>query len=208
PEVLPTKFARDHEDFLGELRQTIFSTRQHECLSKAELDELYGRRTEATPTAEQLAHFVSCPECLDEINQRLNLPPLAERFAPDAVGNEPRSKDGPGGDGDSGDGGATGGDMLRPGRTWKRDARDTYEHKPQELCVSVNGYLQGSQKIASEVNEQSLTIDLQEAINFVEVFSEQGIRLTLMNVSDLPPEGPGEQFLRVPLSDQRTLELS
>jgi hypothetical protein len=68
--------------------------------------------------------------------------------------------------------------------------------------------LQGSQKIASEVSEQSLTVDLQEAINFIEVFSEQGIRLLLMNVRDVPPEGPGEQRLGVLLSDARTLELA
>jgi len=205
PEVVPTRFARDHEDFLGELRRTIFNARQGECLSRLELDELYGGRGQVSPSPEQLAHFVSCPECLDEINKRLNLPPLAERFPPDTVGNEPRSKDGSGG---SGDGGAAGGDASKSVRKWKRDARETFEHKPHELCISVNGYLQGSQKIASEVSEQSLTVDLAEEISFVEVFSEQGIRLLLMNVPDVPPEGPGEQTLRVPLSDSRTLDLA
>ncbi len=205
PEVVPTRFARDHEDFLGELRQAIFNTRQHECPSRAHLDELYGSHAEASPSPEQVAHFVSCSECLDEINKRLSLPLLAERFPPDTLGNEPRSKDGSGG---GGDGGATGGDASRSVQKWKRDARETFEHKPQELCISVNGYLQGSQKIASEVSEQSLTVDLAEEINFVEVFSEQGIRLLLMNVPEVPPEGPGEQALHVPLSDSRTLELA
>src|SRR6266540_4238936 len=110
PEVVPTRFARDHEDFLGELRQAIFNTRQHECPSRAQLDELYGSHAEASPSPEQVAHFVSCSECLDEINKRLKLPLLAERFSPDTLGNEPRSKDGSGG---GGDGGATGGDASR-----------------------------------------------------------------------------------------------
>jgi RNA polymerase sigma factor (sigma-70 family) len=205
PQVLPTRFARDHQEFLSEVRQTIFNSRQHECLTREQLEAFYGRRTHASPTSDQLAHFVSCPKCLDEINKRLKLPLLAERFPFDTLGNEPRSKDGSGG-GDSGGGGVS--DTSRSVRGWKSDARDTFEHKPQELCISVNGYLQGSQKIASEVSEQSLTVDLAEQISFIEVFSEQGIRLLLMNIRDSPPEGPGEQTLRVPLSDGRTLDLA
>ena len=209
PEVLPTRFARNHEDFLGELRQAIFSMRKHDCLSRQQLDEFYGHRARTSLAPEHLAHLVSCPECLDEVNKRLNLPLLAERFAPDTLGNEPRPKDGSGGGGDGGaTGGPTGGDVPKSVQKWKREARETFEHKPQELCISVNGYLQGSQRIASEVSEQSLTVDLNEEISFVEVFSEQGIRLLLMNVRDSPPEGPGEQTLRVPLSDQRTIDLA
>jgi DNA-directed RNA polymerase specialized sigma24 family protein len=205
PRVLSTHFARNHEHFLGELRQEIFSARKSECLSHPQLDELYGRRGRNLPTAGHLAHLVSCPECLDEINRRLDLPLLAERLAPDTLGNEPRSKDG---SGRGGDGGAVTDEAPKSARKWKREARETFEHKPQKLCISVNGYLQGSQKIASEVSEQSLTLDLNEEISFIEVFSEQGIRLLLMNVRNGPPEGPGEQTLQVPLSDRRTLDLA
>src|SRR5260370_35806432 len=103
PEVLPTGFARDHDDFLGELRRTIFGSRRGDCFSDEQLSDFYRRRT-ATPSCEQLAHLVSCPECLDRINGLLKLPSLSDRFPDDTLGNEPRSKGGSGRGGDGSEG--------------------------------------------------------------------------------------------------------
>src|SRR6266540_3700844 len=86
------------------------------------------------------------------------------------------------------------------------EAREAFEHKPQELCVSVNGYLLGSQLIGSELSELTLNVTADERISFCEVFSEQGIRLMMMNVEELPPSGPGELRQRIGLSEARTLE--
>ncbi|HEY2975526.1 MAG TPA: hypothetical protein VGJ48_23635, partial [Pyrinomonadaceae bacterium] len=81
-------------------------------------------------------------------------------------------------------------------------------HRPQELCVSVNGYIQGAQRVASEVSELDLSANLAEDVNFVEVFSEQGIRLLLLNAEEPPPSGADTQKSRAELSDGRTLELT
>jgi hypothetical protein len=67
--------------------------------------------------------------------------------------------------------------------------------------------MQGSQKISSDVMEQRLLIDLSEPIGFVEIISEQGIRL-LFHVVELPPTGPAEQRSHIELSEGRTLDAS
>ncbi|HEX8163549.1 MAG TPA: sigma-70 family RNA polymerase sigma factor [Pyrinomonadaceae bacterium] len=203
PEAVPTGFARTHEDFLSELRETIFRSRSGECFSTRHIENIY-LSTEGKPIdTKDLAHVVTCLVCLDTVNQVLGLPPLSERYPTDSAGKAPRSKKGPGG-------GAPGGGMTGEGaavRRLRRKAREVLEHDPQELCVAVNGYIQGSQRVNSELNEQTLDLDLSEPINFIEVFSEQQIRLLLMNVDQPPPEGPGEQRLTIELSGERTIDL-
>jgi hypothetical protein len=51
-------------------------------------------------------------------------------------------------------------------------------------------------------------VDEDVRVNFIEVFSEQKIRLLVMGVEKLPPDGPGERAARVTLSDQRLLDLT
>jgi hypothetical protein len=116
-------------------------------------------------------------------------------------------KDNKKGGGESG-GGSKGADIRRSISEWEREAREAFEHKPQELCVSVNGYLLGSQLIGAELSELTLNVTADERISFCEVFSEQGIRLMMMNVEDLPPHGPGELRQRIELSEARSLEAS
>jgi DNA-directed RNA polymerase specialized sigma24 family protein len=201
PEILPADFARTTEGFLRELRQTIFQSRQGECLSTAQLKVLYQSRKPASLPCEYLAHIVSCARCLDEVNSMLGLPRLSERYPVDTMNKDSSSKGGP-------KGGTPSGNSSGSLSKWKREARAAFEHKPKELCIAVNGYIQGSQMISSERMEQSFIIDMPEKIGFVEVFSEQGIRLLLLNIDEPPPTGPGEHAMRVGLSDERALELS
>ncbi|HEY9284423.1 MAG TPA: hypothetical protein VIP46_13285, partial [Pyrinomonadaceae bacterium] len=92
-------------------------------------------------------------------------------------------------------------------RRWRRQAGELFEHKPRELCISVNGYAQGSRRVSSEFNDMQLVLDLAEPIRFVEVFSEQQMRLLFLNV-ELPPGGACVQPSKVELSDGRTLDLT
>lgn len=203
-EVLPTGFARTPKDILSELRQTIFRTRRSACLSPSRIQELY--HSNKTPVeTKDLAHLVSCDKCLDSVNKILGLPSLADRSPIDSIERDKGSRGGPGGTtGGSAPGGGAGTTTMK---SLRRQAREVFEHDPQELCVAINGYIQGSQKINSETSELTLDIGLAEPISFVEIFSEQQIRLLLMNVDDTPPVGPGEQSLRVGLSEGRSLEL-
>ena len=192
-----TSHAQDN--FLDELRLMIFDSSRGQCLSRKQLRDLYSVTHNTRMDCAELAHIVSCPTCLDEVNKILGLPSLSERTPTNMLGRDKRTK-GPHGRGPKGPGasGIT---------SWRQRARRVFEHKPQELCVAVNGYLQASQTVNSELSELNLNIDLLEDVSFVEVFSEQKLRLLLLNVDELPPAGPGELGRLLEMSDGRTLSL-
>ena len=190
-------------DLLNELRQTIFNSCEGPCFSRKQLAEFYAPADEGALSVENLAHIVTCAKCLDEVNRILGLPLLAERYASDTTGKDTRKKGGPGG-GFSGKGGSG---LKASLKTYLRRSQQVYRHEPQELCVAVNGYLQSTQTISSPLNELTLIVDTAEQIGFVEVFSEQGVRLLLLNVDPLPA-GPVRQDARVELSEGRTLDAS
>lgn len=171
-------------DFLAALRQAIFRTRRGVCLSSEELQATYcGPGGEPVSTT-LLAHIVSCPRCLDEVNRLLGLPPLSERYPTDMLGPDPRNRDGENG--------------------CRRRARQVSEHSPKELHLSVNGFVLGSQSISSEISEQAISINIAEKLGFVEVFSDQGVRLLFTPVEP-PPDGPITQRAEIELSEGRSL---
>lgn len=194
---------------LGRLRRTIFESRPGTCPPRKMLRERY-RTGSASLDAFFLAHLVSCPECLDEVNRILGLPTLDQRFPTDTLGPEKdgrmRGRRKQGGGPDRPAGGASTGDPLV--RRCRRQAREAFEHHPQELHISVNGFILGSRHINAGTNDLTLDISLSEPISFVEAFSEQEIRLLLFRVGEPPPFGPVEQFYLVELSEGRTLEVT
>ena len=204
PEVSPTGYAQDLDDFLAEIRQTIFQSRKGDCFTDDSLRELYSADTIKPIECLQLSHIVSCRHCLDGVNELLGLPLLAERNATETLGRDARKRGGRGGGGDGGGGGLSNVKLNH----YRRRAKDTFVHKPAELCVAVNGYALGSQRITSERSELNLVVDEEVKVGFVEVFTEQKIRLLLMPIDELPPDGPGERVVRIRLSDERLLSLT
>ena len=71
-------------DFLAELREEIFASKQGDCLGLNQWEDTY--RTHKGVTRATLSHLVSCPRCLDDVNSILVLPPLCERNAIDVLG--------------------------------------------------------------------------------------------------------------------------
>jgi RNA polymerase sigma factor (sigma-70 family) len=199
-QVLRSGFAQTTDQLLNELRQTIFDSRQGDCLTARQIEKLYREVEKSVVDNTLLAHLVSCRQCLDEVNRTLNLPLLGERFTTDTLGPDTRSKGGDDGDGSS-RGGPTGGASEVERRECRRRASAVSEHRPAELCISINGYRMAAQKVGSELNEQTLSINVAEKIEFVEVFSEQDVRLLFLSVEDLE-----QQSARVRLSDSRSLE--
>jgi len=188
------------ERFLLHLRKAIFTTRSGSCLSSKQLKQIYAANESATsvPT-EQLGHIVSCPACLDAVNALLGLPLLSERDPVDTVGRDSTPKGGGGGGAPSG---------TPPKQLLKKCLNrfhQTFEHRPKELRIAVNGYVLATQKISAEINEQELNLDAEGKVNFVEVFSEQNFRLMLVNI-DSPPDGAFEQHFRTELSNGRSLK--
>lgn len=203
-----TGYVQTPEELLRDLRRRVFGSRRGECPAGELLSKIY--EAKGGPDCATLAHLVSCPRCIDEVNGLHELPLLSERFPVDSLGAEPRRKGRGGGDdgGDDGDSGGEGGGGATAEETLrcKRRAREVFEHRPRELCVSVNGRPVGAQKVGSVVNEQKLNVGAGEEVSFVEVFSEQDVRLLYLDPSIWPSEADGGCVVSVGLSERRTLE--
>ena len=188
------------EELLEKLRDRIFEARSGACPTAKELQDLYRPDREDAILSRKLAHLVSCRLCLDEVNKLLDLPTLADRYPPDRLGP----------DGRSGGGGAVetkSGAKLRAVRhNGRKRLQDVLEHKPSELRITVNGSLLGLLSVSSELSKLTMRVNTDERLGFVEVRSEQGLRLLLLNVEP-PPEGVAEQTAHVELSEGRVLDL-
>ena len=196
-------YARTTSELLAELRDTIFASRQGECSDAAHMKVVYIKPSGAVDVA-LLAHVVSCRHCLDSVNGLLGLPLLAERTSDDRLGRDvPPDKSGGGKGGNSGGGGSA----VDSRRKYQRRLRETIEHRPQELRIAVNGFVLGAQEISSEFNKQVLSVNIDEPIGFIEVFSEQGVRLLFFDV-DQPIDGSVEQTARAEFDCGRELRLS
>ena len=203
----PTGYVQAPEELLSDLRGRVFDSRRGECAGVERLSKIY--QTKGGPDCATLAHLVSCPRCIDEVNDLHDLPLLSERFPVDSLGVEPRRKGGGGSNDDGGDDGGSGGGgraTAEEALRCRKRARDVFEHRPRELCVSVNGRPVGAQKVGSVVNEQKLNVGAGEEVSFVEVFSEQDVRLLYLDPSNWPAEADGGCVVSVGLSDRRTLE--
>ncbi len=215
------------EDLLHSLRQEIFAARSGACFAPADLRALYQSPSAEALTTAQLSHLVSCPTCLDAANALLELPPLAARHPHDTLGMDTRNRVQPKADDDDRyDDGDDGGGASAT-RVIEADLRETFEHRPRELRLALNGVLQSSQMINAAFSEQMLVLrvgrdsilphtqqaafaqtlyatEFAESTSFIEVFSEQGVRLALLA---LPPSlAPCQQTIT--LSDERTLTLA
>jgi RNA polymerase sigma factor (sigma-70 family) len=197
-------YVRSAGELLTELRNTIFAARKSECLNREELKRLYMAKTNESIDVSVLSHVVSCPNCLDTVNATLGLPLLRERSVDDRLGRDRDvPPDGSGGDGEGGSGTS----IVESKKRYERRLKETIEHRPQELRIAVNGFVLGAQQISSEFNKQGLTVNVDEPIGFVEVFSEQGLRLLFFDV-DQAIDGDIEQTARAEFDCGRELDLS
>ena len=190
-------FAQPTDQLLRDLRQTIFDSCKGDCLTSKQLRQIYDGEKSVVDSL-LLAHLVSCPSCLDEVNDTLGLPPLSERFATDTLKTDSRFKGG-----DGGGGATTGGASETQRRECRRRAREVAEHRPAELCISINGYLMAAQKVRSDLSEQTLNINVAEKIEFVEIFSEQDVRLLVLAIDERKVD---KRTASVKLSDERSLD--
>ncbi len=191
-----------YAEILGGLRRSIFRSRTGPCLSISELEAIYRVARREPVDVEVLDHLVSCHQCLDSVNAMLNLPLLADRNPTDMLSPNKEKKGGGGSDGpdDPGSGSANLEDIRQKCR---RRARSVFEHEPRELCVSVNGDRQFWQKIASATSEQTFSLEHTDDIKLIEISSEQGIRLLMLQVAEA-----AEQSGEVALSGGRILRVS
>ncbi|HSE19648.1 MAG TPA: RNA polymerase sigma factor [Pyrinomonadaceae bacterium] len=199
PKPHPVRHLRADDDLMLNLRQLIFNSCRGECFSQSELNQIYASSQAETLTTAKLAHLVSCPKCLETVNVMLGLPRLAERYRNESTERAEPPDDASGG-------GASGGGPSELKRKLAHRLRETHEHRPKELRIAVNGVHVGAIKISSELSELDLNLAPDEPIEFVEIFSEQGVQLLFFSID--ATETQHEQWALIELSEGRSLEAS
>ncbi|HLA13040.1 MAG TPA: RNA polymerase sigma factor [Pyrinomonadaceae bacterium] len=84
-------FGQTIDSVMNASRRQIFETRHRVCLPREQIKTIYGSRKSSALDSSLLEQIVSCPQCLDLVNQVLALPQLAERFPLDMLGPAARS---------------------------------------------------------------------------------------------------------------------
>jgi DNA-directed RNA polymerase specialized sigma24 family protein len=183
----------------AELRGSLLNASARDCLPKRELLALYEKDPREPLSCEMLAHVVSCERCLDLINRRFGRPDLKDREPLDGI-----DPSGSGHEAAAPNEGSV--DSLL--RIVRRRSDDIRHHHPEQLFIAVNGKIVASHNVNSSGNTLSARVERPEGADFVEVFSQQGLRLAFLSIHELPPDGPHEQIQRVELSDKRHLTLT
>ncbi len=194
PTPAPQSLPDNPELLFLELRKRLFENNTGKCIQDEIIEARYGNA--CTPMeASELAHVVGCPRCLEKINVVLGLPRLATRFPADAIdrdsgGNEPPAS-------------GNGGNDL----TLKRKIQDTYEHQPRKLQIAVDGEICAAQRVSLAHNELQVKLNPLEKPSFLEVFSDQGIRLLYLQLDNSVPDKLTPNHAMAELSDGRSIEL-
>jgi RNA polymerase sigma factor (sigma-70 family) len=190
------------ECFLA-LRHQVFRSCEGECFSKESLQIIYRAGSSESLSTSGLAHLVSCPQCLDTLNRILGIRLLADRCPSKTLGREDGS---PPRDGGSGSGGGAASNNVE--REALRRFEEENEHRPNYLQVAVNGDIKSSQKITSELSEFHVKVGRNRTLEFLEIFSEQNIRLLYLSISCSSSATDSGEQASIQLSDGRTLEVS
>lgn len=186
-------------EFFRELREVILRARKSPCLPEEELLAAYSVSWAKPLSCELLSHLASCERCLDIVDGNFLRPTLRDRDPLDSVESHQREK--------QKQESATKRSTAHMLRTLHARLRETYEHRPRTLCIAVNGRIVAFHDIQGMRSILAARIDSPEKAKFIEVFSEQDIRLALLSISTAPPEGAHTITQRVYLSDERWLEL-
>jgi DNA-directed RNA polymerase specialized sigma24 family protein len=209
--VRASKDTGDSQGLFLLLRAKIFRSCTGECFGPSLLEEKYEEPTQGFTTTE-LAHLVSCPECLDRANRLLGLPLLNERSPDETIG-----RDTPPGAGSSAGAAPTlvssrakrkPEDPQRLRRRMERCLQEVNQHRPQRLLIAVDGDIRASQRVTAQLSELQVELRPMEKPSFIEVLSEQSICLAFFLVQTLIPEGGLQQVQEIELSDDRTMKVA
>jgi DNA-directed RNA polymerase specialized sigma24 family protein len=188
-------------ELFRELRTIILHARVSDCLPEEALLAHYGASASNPIPCSLLAHLVSCEPCLAIVDHHFRRPTLQSR--------EPL--DGSGFSSDTGDitvGGVGAAyqkaALLSVHQHWRR----VHDHRPKTLSIAVNGKIIASHDVRAEHSNLSARIEHPANVEFIEVFSEQDVRLALLSISETPPDGPHTRTQRIEFSDARWLELN
>ncbi len=185
-------------ELFDELRTRILTAKTTDCLPESQLLRHY-QPPDVTPIpCSLLSHIVSCERCLTLLDRHFGRPTLADREPPVDSGNSMDRAGLPGSD--------NGHSSLMRSVRWHKE--QIYEHRPRTLSIAVNGRITAFHDVQGQQSSLGARIDHPESAEFIEVFTEQQVRLALLPVGHRPPEGQYSQTQRVVLSDHRWLQLT
>jgi DNA-directed RNA polymerase specialized sigma24 family protein len=187
-------------ELFDNLQQIIFDAKDSECLSEEALLKHYQTVSPKPIPCGVLSHIVSCRDCLATIDRHFQRPTWEDREPPDGVWS---SADRKGVNSAAQD--ANSYKALMRTVQWQRDR--VHDHRPRTLSIAVNGKIAAFHDVQSERSTLAARIERPEAAQFIEVFTDQRIRLAMLPIDERPPEGPHVHTQRVTLSDDRWLEL-
>ena len=183
-----------------ELLNSIRSSCTTACLPEDRLLAHYDSGAPVRISAALLAHVASCEHCLSLIDRHFQWPKHTDRESLEGFEGSPGSQM----DGKSESKRST---VPSEARILLRRREQTYEHRPEVLSIAVNGRIIALHNIEGPQSILTARIEQQESAKFVEVFSEQDVRLAFVPILEQPPAGPAKHAQRVELSDSRWLEL-
>ena len=190
----PALTSLDPAAMVRALREAIFQTRTPPCPAPSSIASWYRRPGTMLETGD-LAHVASCRRCLTRICTTLGVPPPDEGSP-----FEPPDDNG------SSESATRMVSAPRPIRKAKRRGlRDLLEHQPRELQIAVNGLPAGSLRVTAADNQVRWALRIEEPLAFIEVHSEQGQRMLLLNVAS-PTDGGVVQRASVRLTHDRLIE--
>lgn len=193
--AFPRHLPERSDELFIEIQRRILADKEGDCLTRAELSDLYDGEELRPLSLKQAAHLVSCSFCLSNVIRLLELPDLLLQF-------------GDGGIGESGEGGGSGDDGVAGSVTkLRRKLREVYEHRPKKLQIAVDGQVRGIQTVTGAINNVQIKLQPLQQPSFIEVLSEQGVGLLYLDVQETPGV-PESHAAAVDLSDGRQLSVS
>jgi len=198
PELLLSPISSS--ELFDHLQQTILEAKGSVCLSEEALLRHYQTTSPKPIPCSLLSHIVSCKRCLAAIDGHFQRPTWEDREPPDDVWSSTDRKDPNSAAQDTRSYKA-----LMRAVQWQSDR--VYDHRPRTLSIAVNGKIAAFHDVQSEHSTLAARIEHPEAAQFVEVFTDQQIRLAMLPIDERPPEGPHVHMQQVTLSDDRWLEL-
>ena len=180
--------ATDSGALFLELRQLIFNSCDGACLPTSVLEQHYASNSAPRFSLAEFVHLVSCKRCLDRVNRILGLPLLDERSPDETIGrdNPPGSVTGSGFSLTHGKKPSLG---RKERKALERRMREFLEHRPESLEIAIDGETRTTQRVTAEISELTLKLSRAEEPGFIEVFSQQGVRMAYLHVTQ-PTECP------------------
>ena len=185
----------DATDLFQQIFRLIHSHVHNSCLQPDDIPQLYSvDKAVDTPI---MAHLVSCRECRElcmRYIDRSGKSPGSSSHVQEITHNRK----------DFSSIRRAGNDNLD---RLRQKYRENFEHRPAYLYLAIAGKTEASQRITSASNELGASVPFTDSPVFLDITSEQGVRLLSLLLDDDYNRFPKDVKASTPLSDGRSLQI-